>query len=79
MSRLFVCDDLGDITVDVDVCGPLLHDALEDEHAEPVIRCAVLMVLSTLVEGGAWPAAALDSMAAFMTSMREHVIGARLL
>lgn len=78
MSRLFVCDDRGDITIDVDVCGPILHEALEAEQAEPLVRCAVLMALSTLVEGGQWPAAALDSMVAFMTAMRTQVTGARL-
>ena len=73
MARLFVCDDHGKITADIEASGPVLRAALEDEHAESVVRCAVLMALSALAEGGDWPTAALESMFSFMTNMKQGV------
>ncbi len=79
MARLFVCDDYGNITADIEARGPVLRAALEGEHAESVVRCAVLMALSALAEGGDWPTAALESMVSFMTSMKQEVRAAQLL
>lgn len=73
MARLFVCENVGGITVDIEAGGQELGAALEHEEAELVIRCAVLMALSTLVEGGTWPTAALETMSTFMSGMRNHV------
>jgi hypothetical protein len=79
MARLFICDSSGGITADIEAYGPILRAALEDEQAEPVVRCAVLMAMSALVEGGVWPATALEYMAAFMASMKSEVDGGRLM
>jgi hypothetical protein len=73
MARLLVCDNSGNITVDVEAFGPILGAALEDEQAEPVVRCAVLMALSALAEGGGWPTAALQTLAEFMAGMKDEV------
>jgi len=73
MARLFVCEDVGGITVDIEAGGQELEAALEHEAAELVIRCAVLMALSALVEGETWPTAALETMSAFMSGMRNHI------
>ncbi len=73
MRRLFVCDDENKITVEVEVGGPVLRAALESDEADDVIRCAVLMALSALIEGGEWPTAALDAMSVFMTQMKADV------
>jgi hypothetical protein len=73
MARLFVCDKRGAITADIEASEAVLRSALEDEQADAVVRCAVLMALSTLVEGGTWPAAALKSMADFMAAMRDEL------
>ncbi len=73
MARLFVCDNYGNITADIEAIGPVLGAALEAEHAESVVRCAVLMALSALAEGGEWPTAALESMFSFMATMRQEV------
>ena len=73
MARLFVCDSQGSITADIEAGGPVLHAALEDDQADAVVRCAVLMALSALAKGGAWPTAALESMADFMSTMRQEV------
>ena len=73
MARLFVCDTDGAITADIEARGPVLRAALEDEQAECVLRCAVLMALSVLAEGGDWPAAALQAMFEFMSSMKREV------
>jgi hypothetical protein len=74
MARLFVCDAAGLVTADIEVVGVHLEDAFEHELAESVIRCAMLMALSTLVEGGDWPSEALDSMARLMGRMREDIV-----
>jgi hypothetical protein len=79
MARLFVCDDDGAITADIEASGPVLRAALEDEQAECVVRCAVLMALSALAEGGNWPTAALESMFDFMATMKHEVRSAQLL
>ncbi len=71
MARLFVCDRW--ITVDIEADGPVLGAALECENAESVVRCAMLMALSALAEGGRWPAALLDCMERFMAGMRDEV------
>ena len=78
MARLFVCSS-GSITVDIEADGPVLGAALEHEKAESVLRCAILMALSTLAEGGLWPAAALQDMAVFMANMKDEVHNAQLM
>ena len=78
MARLFVCDTYGSITADIEANGPILGAALEDDQAESVVRCAVLMALSVLAEGGVWPTAALESMANFMSTMKHQVRGQQL-
>ncbi len=71
MTRLFVSDEQGWITADVDASGPALQAGLDHPQAEAVIRCAVLMALCALAEGGSWPDAALQCMCAFMEHMSE--------
>ncbi|MBP1686313.1 MAG: hypothetical protein H6Q33_2456 [Deltaproteobacteria bacterium] len=73
MARMFVCDRQGAITADIEASGSVLRSALEHERADAVIRCAVLMAISALAGGGSWPAAALASMAEFMSAMREEL------
>lgn len=79
MARLFVCDTGGTITADIEASGPVLGAALEDDQAECVLRCAVLMALSVLAEGGDWPTAALQAMFEFMSSMKREVHSGHLL
>ncbi len=79
MARLFVCDSIGRITIDIDASGPVLGAALDHEKAEPIIRCAVLMALSALAEGGRWPTAVLENMSAFMSSMKDNVCATQLM
>jgi len=79
MARLIVCDTSGWITADVEANGPVLSDALDHEQAESVVRCAMLMALSALAEGGYWPAAVLQTMAAFMESMKDDMHNQRLM
>ena len=79
MARLFVCDSEGAITLDLEACGPFLNAALEDEQAEPIVRCAVLMGLSALVQGGRWPTALLEMMAEFMARMKDQMSAEQLM
>jgi len=79
MARLIVCDTTGWITVEIEADGPVLGAALEHEKAESVVRCAVLMALSALAEGGAWPTSVLQNMAGFMTSMKDEVRSEQLM
>ena len=78
MARLFVCDAAGLVTADIEAVGAYLEEAFDHELAEPVIRCAMLMALSTLLEGGDWPCEALDSMSQFMTRMRDEIVSRRM-
>jgi hypothetical protein len=78
MARLFVCDAAGLVTADIEAAGEYLEDAFEHELAEPVIRCAMLMALSTLLEGGEWPSEALESMSEFMARMRDEIVSRRM-
>lgn len=73
MARLFVCDQDGRITADIEATGAVLREALDHEQADSVVRCAVLMALSALAEGGAWPSAVLECMSGFMDAMRTEV------
>ena len=77
MARLFVCDHSG-ITADIEAGGSVLGDALDHEQADPVVRCAVLMALSALAEGGTWPSAVLACMSGFMDTMRTEVRSTQL-
>ena len=77
MARLFVCDSW--ITVDIEANGPVLGAALECENADSVVRCAMLMALSALAEGGSWPADLLECMAQFMSGMRSEVCSEQLM
>lgn len=79
MAQLFVCDANGWITADVEARGPVLAAALEHEQAESVVRCAVLMALSALAKGDAWPDMVLRNMSAFMTNMKDEVRGEQLM
>jgi hypothetical protein len=79
MARLFVCDKSGRITVDIEADGPIMGAALEHDKAEPLIRCAVFMALSALAEGDSWPTVLLESMAGFMSGMRNEVRSQQLM
>lgn len=78
MARLLVCDAAGLVTADIEVVGAYVEDALDHELAESVIRCAMLMALSALLEGGDWPSEALDSMARLMRRMRADIVDRQL-
>ena len=71
---MFVCDNSGWLTADIEANGSVLRAALEDEQAEPVIRCAVLLAMSALAKGGTWPSAALQTMSALMERMRTELL-----
>lgn len=73
MARLLICDTLGEIRAKIEVRGHVMSEALDSEEAENVLRCAVLMAMSSLAEGGIWPAAALENMAVFMEDMRAYL------
>jgi hypothetical protein len=79
MARLFVCDNSGWVTVDIEASGPVMAAALEHDKAEPLIRCAVFMALSALAEGDGWPTALLQSMAGFMSGMMDEVRSQQLM
>lgn len=79
MTRLFVSDEQGWITADVAASPVALQTALEHPQAEAVIRCALLMALSALAEGGSWPDVALQSMCCFMERMSEVLRSTQLM
>ncbi len=79
MGRLVVYDSTGLVTAEIEADGPVLGEALAHEKAEGVVRCAVLMALCALAEGGTWPKAVLECMATFMAGMRSHVRRSQLM
>jgi hypothetical protein len=73
MARLLLGDDSGWMTADIEVNGPVLGAALEQQDAEAMVRCAIMMTLSALVAGERWPSELMESMARFMSGMRQDV------
>jgi hypothetical protein len=79
MAGLTVSRYDASLTLDVDSLGPILQQALNEADAAPVLRCAVLMALSAIAEGGAWPMAALEHMSVFMSDMKAALEKHRLM
>ena len=79
MAQLLVCDNEGLLTADIEANGPVLGAALENEYAETVVRCAVLLAMSALAQGGSWPTAALEYMSEFMAAMKQSVCASQLM
>jgi hypothetical protein len=75
MSRRSITDTSGRFSLEVEVHGTVLEDAIDHNNAEEVLKCAVIMALSVLAQDGPWPGAALQSMSTFMTDMRTRLIG----
>src|SRR5262245_36655474 len=75
MGRRSITDASGRFSLEVEVHGTVLEDAIDHSNAEEVLKCAFLMALSVLAQDGPWPNAALASMSSFMTDMRTHLIG----
>jgi hypothetical protein len=75
MSRRNITDASGRFSLEVEVHGSILEDAIDHNNAEEVLKCAFLMALSVLAQDGPWPGAALQSMSSFMTDMRTRLIG----
>jgi hypothetical protein len=61
----------------IEIRDPVLREAIGHDHAEDVLKCAVLMALSALAEAGPWPGAALESMSGFMNGMKNTIIDER--
>ena len=70
MGRKMIFDDGGFFNVEVEVQGSALRQALEHEHADGVLTCAMLLALGVLVQDGGWPEALLATMGEFMRDMR---------
>jgi hypothetical protein len=75
MSRRCISDESGRFNLEVEVQGAVLEGAIDHNHAEEVLKCALIMALSALAQDGPWPTAALESMSTFMTDMRTSLIG----
>jgi hypothetical protein len=75
MSSRSITDASGRFSLQVEVHGPVLEDAIDRANAEEVLKCAFLMALSVLAQDGPWPGAALESMSSFMHEMRTRLIG----
>lgn len=75
MHRRNITDASGRFSLEVEVHGSILEDAIDHNNAEEVLKCAFLMALSVLAQDGPWPGAALASMSDFMTDMRTRLIG----
>jgi hypothetical protein len=74
MSRRSITDKSGRFSLQVEVHGSVLEDAIDHSNAEEVLKCAFLMALSVLAQDGPWPGAALESMSSFMTDMKSRLV-----
>jgi hypothetical protein len=74
MGRKFISDSVGLFTCDLEVHGFVLDHAIERPEADEVLRCAVIIALSVLAQGGNWPDVLMELLADFMLSMRACVI-----
>lgn len=63
----------GTLEVNLETRDDLLEKALQHPLAEASIRCAVLMVVSSLAEGGRWPEEILSGMARIMANMQDSL------
>ena len=79
MATRLIADVTGLFTCEVEVHGPVLGDALEHDRAEDLLRCAVIVALSALAQDAPWPDRAMDSLADFMVSMREQIVGGTMM
>ena len=78
MTTRLIADTAGLFTCELQVHGAVLRAALEHEDAEELLRCALIVALSALAQDAPWPDRAMDSLASFMTHMRDRLIGGDL-
>jgi len=68
-----IADRTGLFSVDIEVQGWVLDDAIEHDRAEEVLSSAVAAALSVLAEDEPWLDEYLEHMAEFMLAMRYRV------
>lgn len=71
--RRMIADRTGLFSVDIEVQGCVLDDAIEHDRAEEVLSTAVAAALSVLAEDDPWLDEYLEHMAAFMLAMRYRL------
>jgi hypothetical protein len=74
MSRL-IADSQGMFLCEIQVHDEGLADALEHEHADELLECAVIVALCTLAESDGWPEELMESMSGFMADMERFLDG----
>ncbi len=72
--RRMIADRTGLFSVDIEVEGGVLYDAIEHDRAEEVLSTAVAAALSVLTEDEPWLDEYLEHLAHFMLAMRHGVI-----
>ena len=78
MATRLITDPAGLFSCEVEVCGPILREALEHRHADELLRCAVIVALAALTQDTPWPDRAMSSLADFMVEMRTRIMGGDL-
>lgn len=73
MSRM-IADRTGLFSVDIEVQGGVLHDAIEHDRAEEVLSTTVAAALSVLTEDDPWLDEYLEHIAQFMLAMRYRMM-----
>ncbi len=77
MSRM-IADRTGLFSVDIEVQGGVLHEAIEHDRAEEVLSTTVAAALSVLAEDEPWLDEYLEHIAQFMLAMRYRVMRGEL-
>ena len=71
--RRMIADQTGLFSLDIEVQGVVLHDAIEHDRAEEVLSTAIAAALSVLTEDEPWLDEYLEHLALFMLTMRRAI------
>lgn len=78
MATRLITDPAGLFSCELEVRGRVLGEALEHQHADELLRCAMIVALSALAQDAPWPDRAMASLADFMVEMRARIVGGDL-
>ena len=73
MGRL-ISSAKGLFTCEIEVHGPVLEAAIEQENAEEVFHGAIVLGLAALAQDKPWPRRLIDWMSRFMIDMKEQLM-----
>lgn len=70
MDKLMITDKAGQFIAEIEAHNRHLAEGLRHEHAEDVLKNALIAGLAALAQEGPWPLAYLEVVAGFMADMK---------